>query len=94
MQIHGFKMNSSGLLLFKSNKVNTLSEDIWLNKGTPPSYNFEEEHKNYRCYYLFYHLPCVPYALLSCKTASTAKHSATLYITFYIKAAHTTNRKV
>jgi len=59
MQIQGFEINSSGLLLFKTNRVNTLCADICLNKGTPPSYNFVEECKNYGCY-LYCYLPCVP----------------------------------
>jgi hypothetical protein len=93
MQIQGFEINCRGLLPLKANNVNTMCEDIWLNKRSPPSYNFKEERKNYGCY-LFYNLPCVPYVLVSCKTASTGKYMVTLYITFYIKAAHTTNRKV
>ena len=93
MQVQGFEINSSGLLLFKTKKVNTLCEDTCFNKGIPPSYNFVEEQENYGCY-LFYYLPCIHYVLLSCKTASTNKYSVTLQITLYIKAAHTTNRKV
>ena len=77
MQIQGFDINSSGLLLFNTNKVNKLCEDICLNSGTPPSYNIVEERQNYGCY-LYYYLPSVPYVLLSCKTASTAKYSMTL----------------
>jgi hypothetical protein len=42
MQVQGFEINSSGLSLFKTNKVNTPCVDICLNKGTPPSYNFVE----------------------------------------------------
>jgi hypothetical protein len=59
MQIQGFETNSSGLSLFKTKRVNTLCEDICLNKGTPLSFNFVEERKNYGCY-LYYYLPCVP----------------------------------
>jgi hypothetical protein len=93
--MHGMEQlnTSSDVLSLKANKVNTMCEDIWLNKRTPQSYNLKEKCKNYGCY-LFYHLPCVPYVLLSCKTASTGKYTVILYITFYIKAAHTTNRKV